>query len=392
MLTAGVPLERGAPIHVEHDDQTAYTDFDRKGKVVAVHTPQSPLIRVHELMHARHTERRRYTKQYRDILPTVANFTEDVRLHTKFWPWRRGFTPKSIVAAAKSFIANERSEMAECLEKEKHKRGTWPDFAVRMRQVAVEGGIGRDYYHGAITADFVTEQQRELAINVINLCQRGKEGKAARLLQAAFFPPSSTEIVNGDGKERTGKKTGRAIDGDRSPTMDIIELNHTEHIAEASVGTRLATSGSRLYRPALRRPVLPQRMFVRRAAIEAGGTILVDASGSMGSWDQVSRWCEKAPFGTIAYYAGGGGNHGWLYVYARNGKRAAEIVQPDGGNNTVDGPAMDWLLQQPGPRIMVTDREFCGAWDSTAQVVRLQILEAAGDITVVDYSQENPDD
>jgi hypothetical protein len=388
MLTAGVPLKRGAPIHIEHDDDTAYTDFDGKGKVVSVHTPQSPLIRVHELMHARHTEKRRYDRQYKGILPTVCNFTEDVRLHSKFWPWPTHQTPKSIVAAAQSLIAKERSEMAEDLEQEKHKRGTWPDFAVRMRQVAVEGGIGRDYRNSLIAADFATEQQRNLALSVITLCRGGKEGKAAQLLQTAFFPPPPPTKTGGGGNQRTGQKTGRAINDNKSPTMEIIELQHTEHIAEASVGTRLATSGSRLYRPALRRPVLPQRMFVRRAAIEAGGTILIDASGSMGSWENVSSWCEKAPFGTIAYYAGDNVK-GWLYVYARNGKRAAEIVPPDRAGNTVDGPAIDWLMQQPGPRTMVTDREFCGAWDSTAQVVRLQLLEAAGEITVVDYSKHD---
>ena len=207
------------------------------------------------------------------------------------------------------------------------------------------------------------------------------------MLQAAFFPPppSPSPMVNGD--VPTGKKI-RPSDSGGQPKMDIIELPHTEHIAEASVGTRLATSGSRLYRPALRRPILPQRMFVRRAAIEAGGTILVDASGSMGSWDQVKEWCEKAPFGTIAYYAGWRARGG-LYVYARNGKHAVDIVHPDGRDNMVDGPAIDWLLQQPGPRTMVTDRGFCGAWDSTAQIVRLATLEAAGEIKVVDYSEDD---
>jgi hypothetical protein len=386
MLVAGVPLNRGAPLHYEHDDDTAFTDFNRQGKVVSIHTPLSPLVRVHELMHARHTEQRRYQRAYKGINSTVSNFTEDVRLHATFWPWRYGRTPASIAAAVESFVGNEQKELAQCLEAGKYKPGEWPDFALRMRQVAVKGAIKGDYATELSRTGFATTMQGELTHTVIALCQRGKEGKAARLLQSAFFPPQASE--ESEGGERTGKKTGRATDGDGSPKMEIIELNHTEHIAEASVGSRLATSGSRLYRPALRRPVLPQRMFVRRAAIEAGGTILIDASGSMGSWDNVKQWCEKAPFGTIAYYAGGSYS-GWLYVYARNGKRAAEIVPPRSGGNTVDGPALDWLMQQPGPRTMVTDREFCGAWDSTAQVVRLECLEAAGEVTVVDYSKRD---
>src|SRR4029077_3292808 len=123
----------------------------------------------------------------------------------------------------------------------------------------------------------------------------------------------------------------------------------------------------------------------RRSPRQIDGTILVDASGSMGDFDQIKRWCELAPFGTIAYYAG---NHrsGKLFVYARNGKRAREIEDPRLGGNTVDGPAMDWLMSQAKPRLMITDRGFCGADDSIAQVARLEHLERLGEITVKDYS------
>jgi hypothetical protein len=169
--------------------------------------------------------------------------------------------------------------------------------------------------------------------------------------------------------------------------MDVIELPHTESIAEAVVGFRIATSGARIHRPALRKPILPQRLFIRRSAVEPAGTILIDASGSMGSWDQVAEWIRKSPFATVAYYAGDGSSHGWLYVYARNGFRAAAIVPPDNSGNTVDGLAIDWLMKQEGPRIMVTDRGFCDAADSEAQKMRLARLERLGEITVANYKR-----
>ena len=108
----------------------------------------------------------------------------------------------------------------------------------------------------------------------------------------------------------------------------------------------------------------------------------------MGGWDQVKEWCEKAPFGTIAYYAGDGRSRG-MAVRLRSrrdagaGNRGARLHS----GNTVDGPAMDWLMSQEAPRIMVTDRKFCDVADSQAQILRLENLEARGEITVQDYSK-----
>jgi hypothetical protein len=76
-----------------------------------------------------------------------------------------------------------------------------------------------------------------------------------------------------------------------------------------------------------------------------------------------------------------------LYVYARNGFRAAAIVPPDNSGNTVDGLAIDWLMRQEGPRIMDTDRGFCDAADSEAQKMRLARLERLGEITVANYKR-----
>ena len=206
------------------------------------------------------------------------------------------------------------------------------------------------------------------------------------MLQTVFFPPQEEGDRPSD--ERFGVKNPAKNGKGKQPHMDIIELPHTECIPEAVRGYRRATSGSRLHRPSLRKPILPQRLFVRKTPREAGGTILVDASGSMGDWNEILQWCEKAPFGTIAYYAGNG-RSGALYVYARNGKRAREIVNPHMGGNTVDGPAMDWLLTQAKPRLMITDRGFCDASDSEIQVYRLAELERRGEIKVLDYAHKD---
>jgi hypothetical protein len=230
----------------------------------------------------------------------------------------------------------------------------------------------------------------------LTLCGRSPSGtaKAAELIQAAFFEPIKPPeprgpvTTNKPGNERTGKVPTGKRKGRSGITMKVIELPHVVPVEGASVGTRIATSGARLYRPALRRPIIPTRCFVRRTCIEPQGTILVDASGSMGDWEQIERLVQSAPFATVAYYSGNGSNEGWLYVFARGGFRAAEIVKPPCAGNTVDGLAIDWLMEQQGPRVMITDRGFCDAEDSEAQIMRLEVLERSGEVEVRMYEKE----
>jgi hypothetical protein len=128
--------------------------------------------------------------------------------------------------------------------------------------------------------------------------------------------------------------------------------------------------------------VLPQRIFWRRSPDLPAGAILFDASGSMGvSQEVLLDCCCRAPTATIAYYAGDDHKFGTLWIFAENGMRARKVTEFPGGN-TVDGPALDWLMQQDGPKMFVTDRGFCGANDSTVQLARLEHLENLGEVKV----------
>jgi hypothetical protein len=379
ILMSGVPASRGRPVHYEDSGDVAVTNIDgRTNAVLSVTTPQDAFRRVHELMHARHTNIKDVKRTYAGICDAVQQIAEDCRLHLNHWPWREDATPDLVRESTRTYLAGEMQKVDKGLAENPAARGAWPDFATRLRQDAVRIGLG-EYEN----ARYVTSQQRDFADSLISLMSRGKTKLAAQMMQEAFFPPTTIEAPAP--AKRNGKK--RLAEGSRDkPAMEIIELPHTEAIPEAAYGYRRATSGSRLHRPSLRKPILPQRLFVRRSPQEPHGTILIDASGSMGDWDEVTKWCELAPFGTIAYYAGGS-RDGWLYVYARDGKRAREIVEPERRGNTVDGAAIDWLMTQAKPRTMITDREFCGALDSEAQIVRLDQLERAGEITVKDYTR-----
>lgn len=99
-----------------------------------------------------------------------------------------------------------------------------------------------------------------------------------------------------------------------------------------------------------------------------GGTILIDASGSMSfSGQDILDIMELLPAVTIAMY-NGGGNTGDLRVIARNGMRVTEqyLDEHSGMGNVVDGPALKWLATMPERRIWVSDMYIFGAYGDTS--------------------------
>jgi hypothetical protein len=398
LLVAGVPLNRGMPEHLEHQGEVALTDYSQDGKVTRIVTPQCIVRRIHELMHARFTNQKRAKRQYKNVFRNeVKQIAEDLRIHLFAWPWR-GDTPASVKQAVHEFFEKEKLYAASMPEKARQSGATmadaiWPMFATRLRAAALVGGM-TGYTHSVLYDLDYSDGERKFAADVIDLVQSGKEGKAAEALEKAFFPPpieidlppQKTKTKTKEKKKRPDKRGGMTC-----PPLEVIELPHNEAIEQAEIGLRLATSGARLYRPALRRPILPQRIFIKQTIRDPAGVILIDASGSMGSFEIVSKWVKRSPFATVAYYAGNQ-NGGQLFIYARNGFRSHEMPRPKTRANAVDGKALDWLMSQDGPRVFITDREFCGASDSHLQIMRLDNLEKCGEVTVLDYSENDPDE
>ena len=116
-----------------------------------------------------------------------------------------------------------------------------------------------------------------------------------------------------------------------------------------------------------------QKIFYRQRRV-LGGTLLVDVSGSMGlSAEAVMEILSLMPAATIAMYSGSGST-GNLVIVAENGKMTSEryIRTMRQYGNIVDGPALDWLGKQPGPRLWVSDGQASGAGDSFAEGLRLE--------------------
>lgn len=137
-------------------------------------------------------------------------------------------------------------------------------------------------------------------------------------------------------------------------------------------GPRSSDEGANLRAP-WRLPV-DQKVFREVLRAPRRGAVLVDASSSMSfEMKDIQDLVKTIPAGIIAAYDGSPvTNIGHLRVLAKHGR----IAEPEqfrffDGGNVVDGPALQWLGQQQGPRIWVCDGYVTGRGDgSTTQLVK----------------------
>lgn len=138
---------------------------------------------------------------------------------------------------------------------------------------------------------------------------------------------------------------------------------------------RLLTDG-RAFRRDIRKP-------------QKGGTILIDASGSMDlSGDDIRAILDRAPAATVAMYSGRNAGFGTVSVIAKAGRMATDREidrrrDQVGGGNIIDGPALRWLATQAEPRTWICDGIVTGKGDSRRLNLTLEAnrLAKAGRIT-----------
>lgn len=130
------------------------------------------------------------------------------------------------------------------------------------------------------------------------------------------------------------------------------------------------------------RLTLDNKIFTRKRKL-AGGTVLIDASGSMSfSDDDLANLIAVAPGARVAVYAGEG-DVGRLVIVADSGKMTTCDVISSSlmgerhrmYGNVVDGPALDWLARQPAPRVWVSDGMVTGKDDRMTHNLRQEAIE-----------------
>jgi hypothetical protein len=164
-------------------------------------------------------------------------------------------------------------------------------------------------------------------------------------------------------------------------TADVRSVALTHPVKEAQVGRRERAHDSGTVPRFMHRYNIDGRIFGRRRKAP-GGTVLVDASGSMSlSMEDIERIIAAAPCATVAMYSGRK-DTGSITVIARGGHRAdvkaIERVRAQvGGGNIIDGPALTWLGKQAEPRLWVCDGYITGCNDSSSAALTTSAFATA---------------
>ena len=233
---------------------------------------------------------------------------------------------------------------------------------------------------------------------------RKVQNHAAKLSQVLdmFLGKPLPEEVRKSAKQIEADKESEGEDGEESETQSINTVKDLEnrmrkdmvkrmnystgagvgywgemetHEPPLTVNLQGRLKNGRNYRPAdygynpkfIHRWASDKQIFKQKQNV-LGGTILIDASGSMSfSGEDILEIMSLLPAVTIAMY-NGYGNYGHLRIIGRNGMRVTEeyINDCSGGGNVVDGPALKWLATMPERRIWVSDMYIFGATGDTS--------------------------
>lgn len=222
------------------------------------------------------------------------------------------------------------------------------------------------------------------------------------ILNAFIDKPKPEDVKNipmpsngeGEGEESESEDEGEKLDGSvsaleqrmRRELMEEMMYSSTRgigywgemeiHNPALTVNLQGRLKNSRQYRASdygynpkyINRYCIDKKIFKQKQRVK-GGTILIDASGSMSfSGSDILEVMKILPAVNIAMYNGKFGRTGDLRIIAKNGMRVDDkyLAKYTGGGNLVDGPALRWLATMPARRIWVSDMQVFGASGDTS--------------------------
>lgn len=399
-------------------------------------SPTARLIKMHELLHARFTPE--ILDLGDAEAPIIAQLVEDVRLThlanerglfgdradmhipTKIIEMRKGETPSEEKTAALYIAAygqpiGEEAWDSRSLEEFLAQSGRdlnpatkehLKEWRTKVEAIMAATSDPRERFAKLATATKTTLAAIMGHDNFAWLSQQlglGKKGGVRPLLMPGGLPGTDAdgEPIDGEGEDKAKANIssnfsywdGKASLNPRNALNDAktaqnYSLDNAPDTTWGPMHVVLAPL-SRNFRAHVRRkgvaspdgpiPKFFQRWFADKMLFERkgrrrGGTLLIDASGSMGwAWESTRELIEAAPAMTIAIYSSHldhlyNGTKGILTIIARDGKLVTKGWDKigDGGHgngNVVDGPALAWLARQPRPRVWLSDGDVTGVKD-----------------------------
>lgn len=352
---------------------------DTVGRVLAIPTdgrPCSRFIRNHELGHAKITPRVGANKQCEkfDVSMAAMQACEDLRVHRHL-----------ILTGVDMCGSVEDDEQADGIVRK------WIHSDRQLALYLVASMFTDDYGRVAGALEKRLDEDRlahlqymtDLVASRLD-CARGLDRPigfrngtipAARLFDALFpedgspskLPPDSADLPRGGRNAKWGEMY-----------IENLPMTASRPIPAAAGARRFHDHGSVL--GAVHRFPVDGRIFTRRRR-SVGGTVLIDASGSMGfSRADLEKIVRTAPLATVAVYAGRRRN-GMLMVVASKGRMVTgDVLRMLTAlrGNVVDGPALRWLTRQPGPRFWISDGVVTGVGDRRSLDLDVDAIRIGG--------------
>jgi hypothetical protein len=386
------------------------TGYDETGKVVQVQVPvkntaYARTVRRHEALHCIYSK----PSPGEDSSKLIMQAIEDARMHL-VCSRAEGMVRRDEIATA---ITDLR---ARCFDK-----ALLPLLVLRAAAILKAQDDTSKTAHSLLRkkAELVHSEYMPAMERALSAIKRGEYGEAKAELTPYFTDarrdqtfPSAGKSEDGIEKDETGFDApvqtveqdtdlekeaqsliageGELSDYDKT-VIGTVHLNIHNLAAYDNIPTffgaseKMVPSGKRIKAKKLATIVGPgcHRIFTKTIK-RKGGTVLIDASGSMNfTADELLQVIAAAPLATIAFYNAPDDKvrTGNLWIFSDKAKRAADLSlvkteskyahDPErwGCGNVVDLQAMRWLLKQPGPRYYVTDGEFTGPTTDLAKTM-----------------------
>jgi hypothetical protein len=367
---------------------------DRKLLVPLSESDQDRFIRNHEVAHAKITPRVAAYKQCRKfgITMEAMQAVEDMRVHL--------FLRKAGVAMTGDLTFHE----AHTLIRRTINNERYLALGLVSAWGTNDQALLTNILSGLVSDEVLTQLLNKVRLVYERLLMgkgiyrwigfRNCTGPASRLFDTLFPPDGSCTEQFGNvpleslRSNKTGGRWGEM-------TVRSLPTSLTRRVSPISQRRIFRDEGSRLVAP-YRLPV-DGRVFCQKKKM-AGGTVLIDVSGSMSlSLKDLKRIVDVAPATTIAVYSGRG-KKGTLTIIGERGRlvddRGLAEALSSGNGNIIDGPCLKWLLMQPGPRIWVSDGLVTGVNDNPSidlgaeaqricqhgKILRVEKAEAVADL------------
>lgn len=399
-----------------------FTQYEKEhgGDVVKIGAPIGDdayglTVRGHETMHAtRHKPQRKKPMSENQAL--ASQIVDDVNIETTALPRAKAIRPykRARLAVAlrdlRTIVNRDRKVKAGREQNSIAHRNAQILLAVRASSMLRHYGYEEGKYHDSsdeaevahnslgILRDIVGKKTMNAIRKVQLMAQKRRSRNRAISMLTALMETAPTEEeeeraeeeFRRDGDILAPVQEGDGLDG----KMEIRNLipKTIPCSKEKQIHRRLASDGV-IINPVRFVNAIANNdangLFARRVREKAGGTILIDASGSMSANSRnLTALCELCPTATVAYYSGTGTGRGELCIYALNGKRYAKELPANSihGGNAVDLPAIRWMMRLPKPWTLISDLGFCGGVLGSEIVAHALVEQAVkrGDLTVYD--------